>query len=197
MISSTTGSRFPRWPTNPQRQAQYMLTLHSLFKDSTDEQTKRQLIVEYQKKSRDNARTPMQWVASPNAGFTTAAKPWMRVNDNYTAINAASQVDDQNSVYHCYRQVLEMRKARKDIFVYGDYASVDDAHAKILAFKRTAGSGETALVVCNFSREEVEWDAGSPLKEVLLSPTGKSLLDIEKGQMILQPCEAIAVLLDA
>jgi glycosidase len=168
--------------------------IHSLFKDA-DEETKSQLLVEYQKKSRDNARTPMQWDATPHAGFTTGPKSWMRVNDNYTAINAASQISDPDSVYHCWRVVLEKRKALKDVFVYGDYVSIDDDNEKVLAYKRTAENGETALVVCNFSTETVEWKFDGKAKEVLVSPNGQRMEDLAAGQVKLGPCEAIALLL--
>lgn len=137
----------------------------------------------------------MQWDASPQAGFTTGSNPWMRVNDNYTAVNAAAQVNDPSSVYHCWRQVLEKRKALKDIFVYGDFALVDEPNERVFAYKRTAPGGETALVACNFSDQAVAWDAGTKIKEVLVSPGGKSLEKVSGGEIALGPCEAIAVLL--
>ena len=137
----------------------------------------------------------MQWDASSHAGFTTGSTPWMRTNDNYTAINAAAQVNDPRSVYHCWRQVLERRKALKDIFVYGDYALVDEPNEQVFAYKRTAANGETALVVCNFSVESVTWNAGSPIKEVLVSPGEKTLDKVSSGEITLAPYEAIAVLL--
>lgn len=152
--------------------------------------------VEYQRKSRDNARTPMQWDASPNAGFTTAdANPWMRVNDNYTDINAASQTSDSNSVYSCYRQVLGKRKEYKDIFVYGNFQLVDESNDKIFAYSRRADSGETALVVCNFSVDSVAWKLPGEAREVLTSPAGRTLNDLNSGEIKLAPCEAFAVLL--
>ena len=59
-------------------------------------------------KCRDNARTPMQWDASPHAGFTTG-EPWIPVNPNHTEINAAAQVDDPDSVFRHYRRLIELR----------------------------------------------------------------------------------------
>lgn len=172
------------------------LTFHaSLYKDTADEETKRKLKIEYQKKSRDNARTPMQWDASPHAGFTTGNKPWMRVNDNYSSINAAAQTTDPQSVYHCWRQVLRTRKAYKEIFVYGNFELVDEPNDKVFAYKRTADGGEEALVVCNFSTETVKWKGGEKATMVLVSPTGKTLDDVKGGEISLGPCEALAVLL--
>ncbi|KAF1738832.1 Alpha-glucosidase [Beauveria bassiana] len=172
----------------------------SLYKDSADEATKAAFKVEYQKKSRDNARTPMQWDDTPHGGFSTA-KPWMRVHDNYPQVNAAAQVRDPASVYSAYREVLRQRKARKDVFVYGDFTLVDnddEAHDKVLAYKRTAANGDAALVVCNFSADAVTWELASttnaPPREVIVSPTGKTKADVG-SKIDLGPYEAIALLL--
>ncbi|KAK5987570.1 Alpha-glucosidase [Cladobotryum mycophilum] len=167
----------------------------NLYKDTADEETKKLLKQEYQRKSRDNARTPMQWDAGPQAGFTTSDAPWMRVNDNYKEINAASQTGEPHSVYHTYRQVLGKRKEHKEIFVYGDFELVDEQNDKIFAYKRTAEGGASALVVCNFSVEEVDWAFEGKPSEVLFSPTGKALSDVNGGHIQLGPCEAIALLL--
>lgn len=165
----------------------------SLYHDASEE-TKRQLRVEYQKKSRDNARTPMQWDAGSQAGFTTG-KPWMRVNDNYTSINAAAQTSDPDSVYNCWRRVLEQRKANKNIFVYGNYKPVDDANEKVLAYERVAEGGETALVICNFSTEVVDWQFEGQAKDIIVTSEKKQLEDVKSGKIRLEPCEAIALLL--
>lgn len=165
--------------------------IRSLVKDKVDEETAKRYKWNYQKKSRDNARTPMQWDTSANAGFSTA-KPWMRVNDNYTDINAASQVDDPESVYHCWRRVLGTRKEHKEIFVYGDYALVDEENDKVFAYKRTAADGKTAVVACNFSDGPVEWESPLKVGEVLIG-TGKGNI-VSDGKVKLGACEAIAFL---
>lgn len=177
-----------------------MIVLHySLYKDTADEETKKLLKAEYQKKSRDNARTPMQWDSSPHAGFTTAsATPWMRVNDNYKAVNAASQTGDPRSVYHTYRRVLQTRKEHKDLFVYGSFELVDEPNDKVFAYRRRAADGSAAaLIACNFSPEEVEWEvpAGDVPKEVLLSTRDRTLGEVSGGKMSLAGLEATAVLL--
>lgn len=136
----------------------------------------------------------MQWDATPQAGFTTSSTPWMRVNDNYPEINAAAQTSDPQSVYHCWRQVLEGRKAHKDIFVYGDFELVDEQNDKIFAYKRTAAGGDEALVVCNFSTETVSWKTGTKAREILVSAAGKTLDDVNVGEITLGPCEALALL---
>ncbi|POR36682.1 Alpha-glucosidase [Tolypocladium paradoxum] len=169
----------------------------NLYKDAADEDTKAKLKAEYQRKSRDNARTPMQWDASPHAGFTTASggAPWMRVNDNYAQVNAAAQTPDPRSVYHTWRRVLEQRSARKDVFVYGDFELLDEQNDKVFAYQRKAGSGEAALVVCNFSGESVAWPWDGKAREVLVGPAGKTVEDVNGGEVRLGPCEAVALLL--
>ncbi|KAI5466638.1 family 13 glycoside hydrolase [Mariannaea sp. PMI_226] len=166
-----------------------------LFKDTTDAATLESLKHEYQRKSRDNARTPMQWDATSNSGFTTGNNPWMRVNDNYPEINAASQVNDPESVFRCYRTVLDTRKAHMDIFIYGDFELVDAANEKVFAYKRTAADGDAALVICNFAAESVEWKMPSKAREVLVSPNGRSLADLEGEVIQLAPCESLVVIL--
>lgn len=137
----------------------------------------------------------MQWDDSPQAGFTTGSAPWMRVNDNYKQINAVSQVKDPESVYHTYQRALEKRKEHKDIFVYGDFELVDEANDRVFAYKRVAGNGDAALIVCNFSTDEVAWSSGVKAREVLVSSAGKKVDDVNGGEMRLGPCEAVALLL--
>lgn len=137
----------------------------------------------------------MQWDATQNAGFTTGGNPWMRVNDNYRDINAASQTEDPASAYRCWRTVLDTRKAHKDIFVYGDFRLVDEAHDKIFAYSRTAENGDAALVVCNFAAEPVEWKLPVKAREILVTSAGRALKDVNAEGIQLAPCEALAVLL--
>ncbi|VUC27828.1 unnamed protein product [Clonostachys rosea] len=165
----------------------------SLYKDTAAEKAKEELRRNYQKKSRDNARTPMQWDLTSNAGFTNGNEPWMRVNDNYKAINAAAQVSDPSSVYHYWRQVLEKRKELKDIFVYGDFGLVDEANERVFAYKRIASDGSAALIACNFSADQVSWSFEGKAKEVLVSSGGKSLENVSSGEIFLGPYEAIAL----
>lgn len=102
------------------------------------------------KKSRDNARTPMQWNDSKNGGFTTGT-PWLSVNPNYTYINAESQIHDPDSVFSYYKKLIELRKNNK-IIVYGSYSLLCPDDEKIYAFLRTLGE-EKLLVICNFTSE--------------------------------------------
>ncbi len=104
--------------------------------------------------SRDNSRTPMQWDASKNGGFTTA-EPWLSVNPNHTRINAAAQVDDPNSVFAHYQKLIALRK-QYDVIAYGDFAPLDETHPSVLAYTRRF-HGEQLVVINNFYRSEVDW----------------------------------------
>ncbi len=103
------------------------------------------------KVSRDHARTPMQWDASANAGFTTAAKPWLAVNPNYVDINAEQAVADPHSIYHYTREILALREASL-AFAYGEYTDVLPEHPHLFVYRRVLGD-ERYLVALNFSRE--------------------------------------------
>ncbi len=107
-------------------------------------------------RSRDNARTPMQWTAGENAGFT-AGKPWVPVNPNYSEINAEAALADENSVFHYYRKLIELRKTY-DVFRRGSFTLLDPENEKIFAYTRDT-EDEHMLVVCNFTGEMLELDA--------------------------------------
>ena len=104
--------------------------------------------------SRDNSRTPMQWDASENGGFTTA-EPWLSVNPNHTRINAAAQVNDSNSVFAHYQKLIALRK-QYDVIAYGNFAPLDETHPSVLAYTRRF-NGEQLVVINNFYRAEVDW----------------------------------------
>lgn len=101
-------------------------------------------------RSRDNARTPMQWDDSKNAGFTIGI-PWIRVNDNYKKINVKNQVEDKNSILNYYKKLIKIRK-KYPVVVYGKYELLLKDDEKIYAYTRTFNE-EEILVICNFSSE--------------------------------------------
>lgn len=105
-------------------------------------------------KSRDNSRTPMQWSAAPNAGFTSGT-PWLKPAANYPEINAEAALADQHSVFWHYRDLIALRKAHP-IFTQGDYQELLTGHPQIWAYARRA-HGQTLLVVSNFYGEPVEF----------------------------------------
>lgn len=120
-------------------------------------------------KSRDNSRTPMQWSAAPNAGFTSGT-PWLKPAANYPEINAEAALADQNSVFWHYRDLIALRKAHP-IFTLGDYQELLTGHPQIWAYARRA-NGQTLLVVSNFYGEPVEF----ALPAELQSAQGRLLL---------------------
>ncbi|XP_014562600.1 glycoside hydrolase family 13 protein [Bipolaris victoriae FI3] len=121
-----------------------------------------------QRKARDSARTPMQWSADPQAGFTSGT-PWMRVNTDYPAINVAEQLANPTpspgtlSIHAFWKRALEHRKENKDVFVYGDFEMLDMGHEKVVAFRRW-GKDKGFITVLNFSREEVKWGGIGDIK---------------------------------
>jgi oligo-1,6-glucosidase len=112
--------------------------------------------------SRDNSRTPMQWDSSANGGFTSAPKPWLAENPNYTQINAATQVSDPDSVYNYTSKLIAIRHAHQ-AFVYGDYKDLDPDNKSIFAYTRTLGT-ERYLVVLNFSATPIAYSMPGALK---------------------------------
>ncbi len=126
--------------------------------------------------SRDNARTPMQWDDGPQAGFTTGT-PWLKVNPNYTAINAAAQMEDPASVRSFYKELIRLRKdpAYRETIVYGSLEPVWEDRHNLMAYYR---KGEkTLLVVGNFQRGEQEIVLPQMYEKVLIN----NYPDVEPG----------------
>ena len=109
-------------------------------------------------RSRDNARTPIQWTAGENAGFTTGT-PWMPVNPNYTEINAEAALSDPNSIFHYYKKLIQLRKTY-DVFRSGAFTLLCPEDEKIFAYTRDTEE-EHILVVCNFTDETLTYDVPS------------------------------------
>lgn len=119
---------------------------HALERGVPEDQVVRSLAV----KSRDNARTPMQWDASPSAGFTTG-EPWIAVHPNHAWLNAAAQVDDPDSVFAHYRALVRLRHARPALAT-GTFAALLEDDPCLWVYTRT-GADERLLVVVNCGRE--------------------------------------------
>ncbi len=118
--------------------------------------------------SRDNARTPMQWSDEENAGFTTGT-PWLKVNPNYTAINAAAQTADGNSVYSFYKKLIALRKnpAYRETIVYGALEPLWQNRHNLMAYYRKGNP--TLLVVGNFQKEVQQIVLPAAYQNVLLN----------------------------
>ncbi len=122
-------------------------------------------------KGRDNARTPVQWDASANGGFSPeGVTPWIAVNPNYPAINAEAVLADEDSIFYHYQQLVALRRGKlKDLMVYASFAPVDSVQVPhnedeaVYAYTRTGGAdgspaNESLLVISNFTAEEQERD---------------------------------------
>ena len=111
--------------------------------------------------SRDNARSPVQWNAEKNAGFTSADKPWFFVNPNYTEINVEAAEKDPDSILNFYRRLLKFRK-ENDVVIYGTYEEIYKDSNELYAYIRRLGS-KKVLVVCSFSEKAVGFTAPDEL----------------------------------
>jgi oligo-1,6-glucosidase len=107
-------------------------------------------------KSRDNARTPIQWDDSSNAGFTSGT-PWIKVNPNYKDINVQKALADPNSIFHYYKKLIELRK-RNPVIVYGSYDLILAEDDKVYAFTRTLDN-DRLLVILNFTGQTIPFAA--------------------------------------
>ena len=140
-------------------------------------------------RSRDNARTPMQWDDSKQAGFTEG-EPWIKVNPNYKKINAAQQLEDPDSVFHYYQKLIRLRK-EKDIIVYGEFEPLYREDEQICAYTRKQDQ-EKLLTVCNFSDKNAEVEVPEEFKgaECLITNLGRK--EFER-KIVLNPYEAFVL----
>jgi oligo-1,6-glucosidase len=143
-------TNFPFTDISQFRDIENLNAYHELveLEKSRDE---KELIKCFQYKSRDNARTPMQWDDSANAGFTTG-EPWIAVNPNYKEINAKEEVPNPDSVFNYYKKLIALRK-KYEIIVYGVYELLLPDDENLYFYTRTLDK-EKILVLCNFSDKE-------------------------------------------
>lgn len=179
----------------------YPFTKIEEFKDVENINAYRELVLEsktrqeaeliecFRFKSRDNARTPMQWDDSENAGFTKG-NPWLKVNPSYKTINAKAEEKDPNSVLNFYKRLLKLRKS-SDTIICGDYELLLPDDENIFAYIRTY-EGERILVLCNFSKDKLAFDIPKEFEnaEVFISNYERKNIKDFDG---LQAYEAIAL----
>ncbi|CAL5869751.1 uncharacterized protein PFLUO_LOCUS3981 [Penicillium psychrofluorescens] len=142
-------------------------------------------------KSRDNARTPMPWDNSTHGSFTTASKPWIRMNDEYPEINVQSQEQDPDSALNYFKKLVHMRKQHPLMF-YGAYVPVNPTDPKVFSFLRCQGPWRT-LVFCNWTSETTEFEIPTEIDvdlAVMLIANYKVEDDPLKHKVKLQPYEA-------
>ena len=138
--------------------------------------------------SRDNARTPMQWDDSPNAGFTTG-KPWLKVNPNYVRVNVAQQEVRKDSVLNYYKQLIALRKSEefRELFTYGDFEPMLEDREMILAYRRSL-DGRMVIVIANFGQSATE--IGMTEGRVLLS---NAEVVHKEDSLILAPSQVVVM----
>lgn len=139
--------------------------------------------------SRDNARTPVQWDDTDNAGFTTGT-PWIQVNPNYKEINAKAELANENSVFHYYQKLIALRK-QYPLIVYGKYELLLPDDENLFVYTREM-DGEKLLTVCNFTDQEQEFVLPEEFRNAkcLISNNADSY---DKENMTLKPYEAFVL----
>ena len=140
--------------------------------------------------SRDNSRTPMQWDATAQGGFTTG-EPWISVNPNTATINAQAQVEDKDSIFAHYQALIRLRH-EYDVFAQGDFTPLTPDHPAVLAYQRKY-QGQELICVSNFYRKECVWKAPVALGgyRVLLSNYPDS---VPQAVWTLRPYESVLLL---
>ncbi len=143
------------------------------------------------KMSRDNARTPVQWSDSDNAGFTTGA-PWLKVNSNYKDINVQNQENDPDSVLNYYRKLVATRKSPeyKEVFTYGVFEPAYEDTEYVMAYYRVSDN-QRILVAANFGKDAKTIELKFPVKKVVLSNVGRK--EINEVSLKLDSCEVIVI----
>jgi oligo-1,6-glucosidase len=151
-----------------------------------------QQFMEFQKFiSRDNARTPFQWDASANAGFTTGIS-WLKVNPDHRTVNAATQEKDPNSVLNYFRKMVQLRK-ENPVLVYGNYTLLDKNNPNIYAYTREGG-GKKLLVLLNFTKKDAKVDVSMDMKDAKVLVCNYQDVPIREGGKAgvgMRPYEAV------
>ena len=142
--------------------------------------------------SRDNARTPVQWDDTENAGFTVGT-PWLKVNPNYKEINVKKQLTDEDSVLSYYRKLLALRKSEewKEVFTYGKFIPLFEAEDNIFAYERKLHD-KSVMVLANFGREEKTLQFDNMANRSVLLNNMKNV-QVNDNQITLQPCQVVVL----
>lgn len=151
-------------------------------------QSEKTVLTAINAKGRDNARTPRQWRDAPNAGFTTN-QPWLRVNPNYHTINVAAALDDPDSIFYTYQQLIRLRH-ENDVIVNGRFEAIQNLAPAVMAYYRVLGDTRW-LVVVNLSEKRQPLDLNDQLEKTIVTNDAplQSLTD-----QTLQPYQAFAAI---
>lgn len=132
--------------------------------------------------ARDHARTPMQWDDSPQAGFSTNEKTWMRVMDSYVEINVREQEGRKGSVLEFYKSMLKLRKEYANVMIEGEFVLLDEENGKTMSYLKK-GTEKTIFVALNFGEAEQDVYSGKEVggkMKLLFSTTGNAEKDLGK-----------------
>ncbi len=163
---------------------------HNMYKERINNgYSKEYLMNSIYERGRDNARTPMQWDNSNNAGFSDGS-PWIKINPNYETINVAEALKDMDSVFYCYKKLIEFRKNSdlSDLILYGDFQLIFADHETVFAYERTY-ENHKILVVCNFFEKECE--VKLPVSDATVVIQNYADVMLNGSTLALRPYEAI------
>ncbi|MED2737800.1 alpha-glucosidase [Bacillus toyonensis] len=152
--------------------------------------SKEEMMEGIHQRSRDNARTPMQWTDEENAGFTAGA-PWIKVNPNYEEINVKYSLENQDSLFYYYQKLIKLRREHL-IVTYGTYTPLMEDSNQIFAYERHLNN-EKLIVVCNFTENECEFVVDKKIKyqnKELLISNYTEINESEIERIILKPYES-------
>ncbi|AFS70703.1 glycoside hydrolase family 13 protein [Exiguobacterium antarcticum] len=138
-------------------------------------------------KGRDNARTPIQWDATDHGGFTTGT-PWLKVNPNYPSINVEQALQDPNSIFYYYKQLIALRH-QHDLMVYGEYALILEEEPEVYAYTRTYEK-ETWYIYCSFAQSDVTVPLAHDTTDPVIGNYDASPI-VTDQKLTLRPYEAI------
>ncbi|WP_290719838.1 MULTISPECIES: glycoside hydrolase family 13 protein [Exiguobacterium] len=162
------------------------IEIRNMWKERTEQgASPAELLRSIHVKGRDNARTPMQWDASENAGFSTGT-PWLKVNPNYPEINVEQALADEQSIFYYYQQLIRLRHDH-ELVVYGRYELLLEDHPKVYAYSRTL-EGETWYVYCSFADHDVNIPSTHDTSDRVIGNYDGSVVTDE---LTLRPYEAV------
>lgn len=140
---------------------------------------------------RDNARTPMQWNYSANAGFSTGNKTWLKVNPNYTSINVEAEKKDSDSILNYYKKMIALKKSTTAL-IYGTFKQIDPDNTKVFAYTRTYKKKEF-LIICNFTNSMVNFNTKvkNLTNKKIVIHNYNNVPIVKEGTITLKPYEAI------
>lgn len=178
------------YPVNDISEVEDIESVNMYYERLANGYKKEDIIASINFKGRDNARTPIQWDRTENAGFTTGT-PWLHVNPNYQEINVEANLEDPDSIFYCYQKLIQLRRDHP-IIVWGDYELVTDTPEQVFMYLRYF-EGETWGVVANFGEQTktLQLEHFGQSSDVVISNYERTSVNFQ--HLELKPYEAFAV----